>query len=55
MSGTVADFFRMSGYWAFVWGSFALGFGIVLLNVWLARRALVTAERDARRRMEISR
>ena len=36
------------------WGVFALGFGIVLLNVWLARRAVAQAERDARRRLEMN-
>ena len=46
------EFFAMSGYAKFVWPSFALGFGIVLLNVWLAQRALAAAERDARRRLE---
>jgi heme exporter protein CcmD len=48
------EFFAMSGYAQYVWPAFALGFGIVLLNVWLARRAVAQAERDARRRMEMS-
>jgi heme exporter protein CcmD len=53
MSPGLEQFFSMSGYARFVWPAFALGFGIVLLNVWLAKRALAEAERDARRRMEM--
>lgn len=48
------EFFAMSGYAKYVWPSFALGFGVVLLNVWLAKRALARAERDARRRLEMN-
>jgi heme exporter protein CcmD len=48
------EFLAMSGYAKYVWPSYALGFGIVLLNVWLARRALANAEKDARRRAEMS-
>jgi heme exporter protein CcmD len=48
----MSEFFAMSGYAAYVWPSFALGLGILLLNVWLARRALAQAERAARRRQE---
>jgi heme exporter protein CcmD len=47
------DFLEMSGYARYVWPAFALGFGVVLLNVWLAKRALADAERDARRRLEM--
>lgn len=53
MKGGIGEFLAMSGYAPYVWSSFALGFGIVLLNVWLARRALADAERDARRRLEM--
>ncbi len=47
------EFFAMSGYAEFVWPSLALGVGVLLLNVWLARRAVALAERDARRRQEM--
>ncbi len=48
------EFFAMSGYAEFVWSSLALAVGALLLNVWLARRAVALAERDARRRQEMS-
>jgi heme exporter protein CcmD len=48
------EFLAMSGYAEYVWPSLALGVGVLLLNVWLARRALALAERDARRRQEMS-
>jgi heme exporter protein CcmD len=54
MSSGFEQFLAMSGYAKFVWPSFALVFGIVLLNVWLAKRALALAERDARRRLEMA-
>lgn len=47
------EFFEMSGYARFVWPSFALGFGIVILNVWLALRSLENARQEARRRLEM--
>jgi heme exporter protein CcmD len=53
MNGGIGQFLAMSGYAKFVWSSFALVFGIVLLNVWLAKRAVAQAERDARRRLEM--
>ena len=49
-----ADFFAMSGYGKYVWPCMVLGFGVVLLNAWLAMRALTTAKRDARRRLEMN-
>ena len=49
-----ADFFAMSGYGKYVWPCMVLGFGVVLLNAWLAVRALATARRDARRRLEMN-
>lgn len=51
----MTEFFAMSGYATYVWSSFGLGFGIVLLNVWLAKRSLAAAEQEARRRLEITR
>lgn len=54
MSRGLDDFFAMSGYAFYVWWSFGVGFGIVILNVLLARAALRRAERDARRRLEMN-
>ena len=54
MNPEMNEFFAMSGYAKYVWPSFVLGFGIVLLNVWLSKRALAQAERDARRRQEMN-
>jgi heme exporter protein D len=48
------EFLEMSGYAEFVWPSLALGVGVLLLNVWLARRAVALAVRDARRRQEMA-
>ncbi len=55
MSPALEQFFAMSGYGTYVWSSFALALGIVLLNVWLAKRSLADAERDARRRLDMAR
>jgi heme exporter protein CcmD len=46
----MADFLHMSGYAAYVWPSYALGVGALLLNIWWARRNLARARTDARRR-----
>jgi len=57
MSGSFAsfsDFLAMSGYGQYVWPSFLIGFGVVILNAWLAVRSLAAAKRDARRRMEMN-
>ena len=51
---TLSEFFAMSGYGKYVWPSFVLGFGAVLLNAWLAVRSLANARREARRRLEIN-
>jgi heme exporter protein CcmD len=50
-----SEFLAMSGYGRYLWPSFALGFGVVALNAWLAARALANARREARRRLEIPR
>lgn len=52
---TMAEFFAMSGYGAYVWPCFALGFGAVILNAWLATRSLAAAREQARRRLEMNR
>ena len=48
------EFFDMGGYGKYLWPAFALGFGVVLLNLVLALSALSGAKQDARRRMEMS-
>jgi heme exporter protein CcmD len=48
----MSEFFAMSGYGQYLWPSFAVVIGIVVLNVVLARRALSAAMAAARRRME---
>ena len=47
------EFLAMSGYGKYLWPAFALGFGVVLLNVYLALTSLASAKRDARKRMEM--
>lgn len=54
MKTGIEQFLAMSGYAFFVWWSFAIGFGVVIANVFLARAALRRAERDARRRLEMN-
>lgn len=51
---TLADFLAMSGYGKYVWPCFLLGFGTVLLNAWLASRALAQAKLEAKRRLEMN-
>lgn len=50
----MSDFFAMSGYGTYIWWSYGIGFGIVVLNVVLAQRALANAKLQARRRLEMS-
>lgn len=45
------EFLEMSGYGFYVWTSYALGVGALLLNVWWARRNLARARVEARRRL----
>jgi heme exporter protein CcmD len=51
---SLSDFLAMSGYGKYVWPCMLLGFGVVLLNAWLAVRALADAHREARRRLEMN-
>jgi heme exporter protein CcmD len=51
---SVGEFFNMSGYGGYVWASFLLGFGAVILNAWLAMRSLANAREQARRRLEMN-
>jgi heme exporter protein CcmD len=48
------EFFAMSGYGKYLWPAFALGFGVVILNLVLALTSLASAKQDARRRMEMN-
>ena len=45
------EFLAMGGYARFVWPSYVLTLGIVVLNVYWARRAFRKARDDARRRL----
>jgi heme exporter protein D len=49
----MSEFLSMGGYGVYLWPSFALGIGIVLLNVVLALRSLAAAKVEARRRLEM--
>ena len=48
------EFLEMGGYGKYLWPAFALGFGVVVLNLMLALNSLASAKQDARRRMEIN-
>jgi len=50
----MSEFLAMSGYGKYLWPSFAIGFGIVALNLVLALRALSSAKQQAKRRLEMS-
>ena len=41
----------MSGYALYVWSSYAIGVGALLLNIFWARSSLRQAEAQARRRL----
>lgn len=47
----MAEFFNMHGYAYYVWTSYVLGVGTLLLNIWWARRNLARARLEARRRV----
>jgi heme exporter protein CcmD len=49
----MSEFFAMSGYGKYLWPAFALGFGIVILNLVLAWSSLKSAQTQARRRLEM--
>lgn len=48
------EFLEMGGYGKYLWPAFALGFGVVVLNLMLALNSLASAKQDARRRMEVN-
>ena len=47
------EFLAMSGYGKYLWPAFALGFGIVILNLVLAWSSLKSAQAQAKRRLEM--
>jgi heme exporter protein CcmD len=51
---SLGEFFAMSGYGQYLWPCFALGFGAVILNAWLAMRSLAEAKQEAKRRLEMN-
>jgi heme exporter protein CcmD len=48
------EFLAMGGYGKYLWAAFALGFGVVILNLMLALSSLSTAKQEARRRLEMN-
>jgi heme exporter protein CcmD len=48
------EFFEMSGYGKYLWPAFGLGFGVVLLNLYLALNSLAVAKQEARKRLEMN-
>jgi heme exporter protein CcmD len=48
------EFFEMGGYGKYLWPTFALGIGVVVLNLVLALNSLARAKQEARRRLEMS-
>ena len=50
----MSEFFDMGGYGKYLWPAFALGFGVVILNLVLAMNSLAGARKEARKRMEMS-
>lgn len=50
----MSEFFDMGGYGRYLWPAFALGFGVVVLNLVLALRSLSLAKQEARRRLEMN-
>ena len=49
----MSEFLSMSGYGRYLWPAFALGFGVVILNLVLAWSSLRSAKLQARRRLEM--
>ena len=50
----MSEFLSMSGYGIYLWPSFALGIGVVILNLVMALSALSRAKQEARRRLEMN-
>jgi heme exporter protein D len=47
----MSDFLNMGGYAAYVWPSYGLTLGVIVLNIVWARRLLAKSREDARRRL----
>jgi heme exporter protein CcmD len=47
----VSEFLSMSGYGRYLWPAFALGIGVVVLNLVMALNSLSNARKEARRRL----
>lgn len=50
---SLSEFFAMGGYARYVWPSYALVLGAIVLNIVWARRALKRARLEARRRVAL--
>lgn len=48
------EFLRMDGYGPYVWPSYGVTLGVVILNIFWARRSLNRAREEARRRMAMT-
>ena len=48
---TFLTFIHMGGYAAYVWPSYGLTLGVIVLNIVWARRLLAKSREDARRRL----
>jgi len=51
----MSEFLAMGGYAKYVWPSYALVIGAIILNIVWARRALQRARTEARRRVAVKR
>ena len=50
----MSEFLSMSGYGKYLWPAFALGFGVVVLNLVMAMSSLAKAKLEAKRRLELN-
>ena len=50
----MSEFLSMGGYGKYLWPAFALGLGIVVLNVVLALNSLANARQEAKRRLQMN-
>jgi len=50
----VNEFFSMSGYGVYVWPAFALGIGVVVINLVMALNSLAQAKQEAKRRIQMN-
>ncbi len=48
------DVLDMGDYGVYVWSCYGLVFGVLVLNVWLARRSLAEQVLSAKRRLKMS-